>query len=84
MIEIMNRREVVSNLDESEDDIYMALTNYTMMDIFNMLIAPAFIDTIKMTFISGILSVIFGFLVGVLLVVTEKDNLCPMPILIEY
>lgn len=25
----------------------MALTNYTMMDIFNMLIAPAFIDTIK-------------------------------------
>ena len=58
----------------------MALTNYTMMDIFNMLIAPAFIDTIKMTFISGILSVIFGFLVGVLLVVTEKDNLCPMPI----
>ena len=58
----------------------MALTNYTMMDIFNMLIAPAFIDTIKMTFISGVLSVIFGFLVGVLLVVTEKDNLCPMPI----
>ena len=58
----------------------MALTNYTMMDIFNMLIAPAFIDTIKMTFISGILSVIFGFLVGVLLVVTEKDNLWPMPI----
>ena len=58
----------------------MALTNYTMMDIFNMLIAPAFIDTIKMTFISGILSVILGFLVGVLLVVTEKDNLCPMPI----
>lgn len=53
----------------------MALTNYTMMDIFNMLIAPAFIDTIKMTFISGVLSVIFGFLVGVLLVVTEKEGI---------
>lgn len=41
-----------------------------------MLIVPAFFATIKMLIISGLLSTFFGFFLGVLLVVTEKDGLC--------
>ena len=41
-----------------------------------MLIIPAFFATLKMLVISGILSTIFGFIFGVILVVTEKGGLC--------
>lgn len=41
-----------------------------------MLIVPAFFATLKMLVISGILSTIFGFIFGVILVVTEKGGLC--------
>lgn len=41
-----------------------------------MLIVPAFFATLKMLLISGILSTIFGFIFGVILVVTEKGGLC--------
>lgn len=54
----------------------MALKNYTMGQLFQMLIVPAFFATIKMLIISGLLSTFFGFFLGVLLVVTEKDGLC--------
>lgn len=41
-----------------------------------MLIVPAFFATLKMLVISGILSTIFGFIFGVILVITEKGGLC--------
>lgn len=41
-----------------------------------MLIIPAFFATLKMLVISGILSTIFGFIFGVILVITEKGGLC--------
>lgn len=54
----------------------MTLKNYTFGQICQMLIIPAFIATIKMLFISGILSTVFGFILGVILVITEKGGLC--------
>ena len=55
----------------------MTLKNYTMQQIFEMLILPSLWATLKMLAISGILSVIFGFIVGVILILTDKDGLSP-------
>lgn len=54
----------------------MTLNNYTFLQLCQMLIIPAFFATLKMLVISGILSTIFGFIFGVILVVTEKGGLC--------
>lgn len=54
----------------------MSLKNFTFVEICQMIIVPAFFDTIKMLFIAGIISTVLGFFVGVLLVITEKDGLC--------
>ena len=54
----------------------MTLNNYTFLLLCQMLIVPAFFATLKMLVISGILSTIFGFIFGVILVVTEKGGLC--------
>ena len=55
----------------------MTLKNYAMQQIFEMLILPSLWATLKMLAISGILSVIFGFIVGVILILTDKDGLSP-------
>lgn len=54
----------------------MTLNNYTFLQLCQMLIIPAFFATLKMLVISGILSTIFGFIFGVILVITEKGGLC--------
>ena len=54
----------------------MTLNNYTFLQLCQMLIVPAFFATLKMLGISGILSTIFGFIFGVILVITEKGGLC--------
>ena len=54
----------------------MTLNNYTFLQLCQMLIVPEFFATFKMLVISGILSTIFGFIFGVILVVTEKGGLC--------
>ena len=54
----------------------MTLNNYTFLQLCQMLIVPAFFATVKMLVISGILSTIFGFIFGVILVITEKGGLC--------
>ena len=54
----------------------MTLNNYTFLQLCQMLIVPAFFATLKMLVISGILSTIFGFIFGVMVVVTEKGGLC--------
>ena len=53
----------------------MTLNNYTFL-LCQMLIVPAFFATLKMLVISGIMSTIFGFIFGVILVITEKGGLC--------
>lgn len=54
----------------------MTLKNFTFAQICQMLIVPALIATIKMLVISGIMSTFFGFILGVILVITEKGGLC--------
>ena len=54
----------------------MTLKNYTVSQLCQMLIVPAFFATLKMLVISGIMSTIFGFIFGVILVITEKGGLC--------
>lgn len=54
----------------------MTLKNYTFLQLCQMLIVPAFFATLKMLVISGIMSTIFGFIFGVILVITEKGGLC--------
>lgn len=53
----------------------MSLKNFTFTQICQLIIVPAFFDTLKMLLISGILSTIFGFVFGVILIVTEKGGL---------
>ena len=53
----------------------MSLKNFTFAQICQMIIVPAFFDTLKMLLISGILSTLFGFIFGVVLIVTEKGGL---------
>lgn len=54
----------------------MSLNNFNFAQICEMLIVPAFLATLRMLFISGILSTVLGFVVGVVLTITEKDGLC--------
>ena len=54
----------------------MTLNNYTFLQLCQMLIVPAFFATLRMLVISGIMSTIFGFIFGVILVITEKGGLC--------
>ena len=53
----------------------MSLKNFTFAQICQMIIVPAFFDPLKMLLISGILSTLFGFIFGVVLIVTEKGGL---------
>jgi D-methionine transport system permease protein len=59
----------------------MTLKNYTFLQIFEMIIVPAFIATMKMLVISAIISTILGFFLGVILTITEKGGLCENKIL---
>lgn len=55
----------------------MTLTNFSFVQIFNMLIIPAFFETLTMLFIASILSTLFGFAFGVVLTLTQEGGLCP-------
>lgn len=54
----------------------MSLKNFTFLEICDMLIVPAFFATMKMLIISGIFSIVIGFVIGVTLTITEKNGLC--------
>lgn len=54
----------------------MSLNNFTFAQVCEMLIVPAFLATLRMLFISGVMSTVLGFVVGVVLTITEKDGLC--------
>lgn len=61
----------------------MTIQQFTFGKIFTALIFPSFMATLKMLIISGILSVFFGFFVGVVLVVTDKGGLKPNKIIYQ-
>ena len=54
----------------------MVLVNYTLAEIFQMLILPAVGVTLKMVFLSGLFATVLGFAIGIVLVVTQKGGLC--------
>ena len=53
----------------------MSLANFTFNDIITKLVIPAFAATVRMVLIAGVLATLFGFIIGIVLVVTEKDGL---------
>lgn len=53
----------------------MSLANFTFSDIVAKLVIPAFVATVRMVIIAGILATFFGFIIGIVLVVTEKGGL---------
>lgn len=53
----------------------MALESFSLEQIFEVLILPAVWVTLKMVFLSGVFGTILGFIIGIILVVTEKDGL---------
>ena len=55
----------------------MTIQEFTFGKIFAVLILPSLLATVKMLIISGLLSVFFGFFVGVILLVTDKNGLKP-------
>lgn len=61
----------------------MTIQQFTFGKIFIALIFPSLMATLKMLIISGILSVFFGFFVGVVLVVTDKGGLKPNKIIYQ-
>ena len=61
----------------------MTIQQFTFGKIFTALIFPSLMATLKMLIISCILSVFFGFFVGVVLVVTDKGGLKPNKIIYQ-
>lgn len=61
----------------------MTIQQFTFGKIFTALIFPSLMATLKMLIISGILSVFFGFFIGVVLVVTDKGGLKPNKIIYQ-
>lgn len=53
----------------------MSLSSFTFSDIVAKLVVPAFVATVRMVIIAGILATFFGFIIGIVLVVTEKGGL---------
>ncbi len=54
----------------------MALADYSLDQIFQILILPAVWVTLKMVFLSGLFGTILGFIIGIVLVITAKGGLC--------
>ncbi len=54
----------------------MAFADYSLDQIFQILILPAVWVTLKMVFLAGIFGTILGFIIGIILVITEKGGLC--------
>ena len=54
----------------------MSLDTYSFDQILQMFVLPAVWVTLKMVFLSGVFGTILGFIIGIVLVVTEKGGLC--------
>lgn len=58
------------------------LTEY-QLNFWERVLAPAFVATIQMVLISSILSAVFGLLIAIVLLVTDKDGMLPNRIIYE-
>ena len=55
----------------------MVLSRFSFWEIFQMLILLAFFATLRMVLISGVLATLIGMVLGIVLVLTDKDGLSP-------
>ena len=53
----------------------MSLADYSLLQLFEVLIGPALLATLRMVFLAGVLGTLFGFVIGVVLAVTDKGGL---------
>ena len=61
--------------------ISQALANSNLMRYLPTVILPAIGDTLKMVLVSAILSIFFGIILGIILVMTADNGLSPHPII---
>ncbi|MCF2680247.1 ABC transporter permease subunit [Faecalicatena contorta] len=61
--------------------ISQALANTNLMRYLPTVILPAIGDTLKMVLVSAILSIFFGIILGIILVMTADNGLSPHPII---
>lgn len=55
----------------------MTLRNYTLAQLFERLILPALWETLYMVALAGMMAIVIGFMIGVVLFVTDKEGLRP-------
>ncbi|WP_434796887.1 methionine ABC transporter permease [Terrisporobacter vanillatitrophus] len=53
------------------------MKSYSLAKLLEIVIIPALWATLRMLFFSGILATVFGFIIGIVLVLTDKDGLHP-------
>lgn len=61
--------------------ISQALANTNLMRYLPTVILPAIGDTLKMVLVSAVLSIFFGIILGIILVMTADNGLSPHPII---
>ena len=61
----------------------MVLSRFSFWEIFQMLILPAFFATLRMVLISGVLATLIGMVLGIVLVLTDKDGLSPNRVVVR-
>ena len=57
------------------------MKNYSLAKLLEIVIIPALWATLRMLFLSGIMATVLGFIIGILLVLTDKEGLHPNLIL---
>lgn len=57
------------------------MKNYSLAKLLEIVIIPALWATLRMLFLSGIMATVLGFIIGILLVITDKEGLHPNLIL---
>lgn len=63
------------------EQLSLMLQNSNLVRYLPTVIIPAIGDTLKMVFISAALSIFFGMILGIILVMTAEDGLSPHPII---
>ena len=48
------------------------MKNYSLAKLLEIVIIPALWATLRMLFLSGIMATVLGFIIGILLVLTDK------------
>lgn len=62
-------------------EISEMLSHSNLMRYFPSVILPAVRDTIIMVSISAVLAIFFGMMLGIVLILTAPDGLCPRPLI---